>query len=84
MKEKRLLLVDDIYTTGSTLRHAAKLLKEAGATERSIVHTCTHRKGRINRPKLYFIFKAFWAFSISCPSKRPKSYAGYKPFCAYN
>lgn len=28
---KRMLLIDDIYTTGSTLRHAAKLLKEAGA-----------------------------------------------------
>ncbi|MDR4949461.1 ComF family protein [Neobacillus cucumis] len=28
---KRVLLIDDIYTTGSTLRHAAKLLKEAGA-----------------------------------------------------
>ncbi|MCM3763420.1 ComF family protein [Neobacillus niacini] len=26
-----ILLIDDIYTTGSTLRHAAKLLKEAGA-----------------------------------------------------
>jgi competence protein ComFC len=26
-----ILLVDDIYTTGSTLRHAAKILKEAGA-----------------------------------------------------
>lgn len=31
VKGKNLLLVDDIYTTGSTLRHAAKLLKEAGA-----------------------------------------------------
>lgn len=28
---KNILLVDDIYTTGSTLRHAAKVLKEAGA-----------------------------------------------------
>ncbi|XJZ26958.1 ComF family protein [Bacillota bacterium Lsc_1132] len=26
-----IVLVDDIYTTGSTLRHAAKLLKQAGA-----------------------------------------------------
>lgn len=26
-----ILLIDDIYTTGSTLRHAAKILKEAGA-----------------------------------------------------
>lgn len=29
---KKLILVDDIYTTGSTLRHAAKLLKNAGAS----------------------------------------------------
>jgi competence protein ComFC len=28
---KKIILIDDIYTTGSTLRHAAKLLKEAGA-----------------------------------------------------
>jgi competence protein ComFC len=27
----KILLIDDIYTTGSTLRHAAKILKEAGA-----------------------------------------------------
>jgi competence protein ComFC len=29
----KVILVDDIYTTGSTLRHAAKTLKEAGANE---------------------------------------------------
>jgi competence protein ComFC len=28
---KKIVLIDDIYTTGSTLRHAAKLLNEAGA-----------------------------------------------------
>jgi competence protein ComFC len=28
---KRIVLVDDIYTTGSTLRHAAKMLKSHGA-----------------------------------------------------
>jgi competence protein ComFC len=28
---KKIVLIDDIYTTGSTLRHAAKLLKGAGA-----------------------------------------------------
>lgn len=26
------ILVDDIYTTGTTLRHAATVLKQAGAT----------------------------------------------------
>ncbi|MFP7297248.1 ComF family protein [Neobacillus niacini] len=31
IKGKDILLFDDIYTTGSTLRHAAKLLKESGA-----------------------------------------------------
>lgn len=31
LTDKRILLIDDIYTTGSTLRHAAKLLKGAGA-----------------------------------------------------
>ncbi|WP_019243088.1 MULTISPECIES: ComF family protein [Bacillus] len=31
LTDKQILLVDDIYTTGSTLRHAAKVLKEIGA-----------------------------------------------------
>lgn len=28
---KRIVLVDDLYTTGTTMRHAAKVLKDAGA-----------------------------------------------------
>ncbi|WP_256243294.1 ComF family protein [Bacillus sp. V3B] len=32
LEEKRILLIDDIYTTGSTLRHAAKVLVNHGAT----------------------------------------------------
>jgi competence protein ComFC len=31
LQNKKVVLMDDIYTTGSTLRHAAKLIKEAGA-----------------------------------------------------
>jgi competence protein ComFC len=31
LEGKKVVLIDDIYTTGSTLRHAAKLLKGAGA-----------------------------------------------------
>jgi competence protein ComFC len=31
LEGKSIVLIDDIYTTGSTLRHAAKLLKGAGA-----------------------------------------------------
>ncbi|GLB60203.1 ComF family protein [Cytobacillus sp. NCCP-133] len=30
-ENKKIILIDDIYTTGSTLYHAAKILKEAGA-----------------------------------------------------
>lgn len=31
IQNKKILILDDIYTTGSTLHHAAKLLKKAGA-----------------------------------------------------
>lgn len=30
---KKIILVDDLYTTGTTMRHAAKVLKEAGTEE---------------------------------------------------
>ncbi|WLR55536.1 ComF family protein [Mesobacillus subterraneus] len=33
LDSKTILLIDDIYTTGSTLRHAAKILKENGAAK---------------------------------------------------
>jgi competence protein ComFC len=33
---KKVILVDDLYTTGTTMRHAAKALKEAGAEEISL------------------------------------------------
>ena len=39
---QHILLIDDIYTTGSTLRHAAKLLKDAGA---SSVSSLTFARG---------------------------------------
>jgi competence protein ComFC len=31
IENKKIVLIDDVYTTGSTLRHAAKLLQRAGA-----------------------------------------------------
>jgi len=33
IKNKKILLVDDIYTTGSTMKEAARVLKEAGGKE---------------------------------------------------
>lgn len=33
LEGKTILIIDDIYTTGTTLRHGAKLLKESGAKE---------------------------------------------------
>ena len=33
MEKKRILIVDDIVTTGETISEAAKMLKRAGCTE---------------------------------------------------
>ncbi|MED1862435.1 ComF family protein [Fictibacillus nanhaiensis] len=37
VKEQKVILVDDVYTTGSTLRYAAKVLIEVGAKEVSSI-----------------------------------------------
>jgi len=37
VKDQKVILVDDVYTTGSTLRYAAKVLIEAGAIEISSI-----------------------------------------------
>ncbi|WP_226536022.1 ComF family protein [Fictibacillus halophilus] len=37
VKEQSILLIDDVYTTGSTLRYAAKVLKDAGAVHISSI-----------------------------------------------
>ncbi|MDW7615234.1 ComF family protein [Peribacillus simplex] len=37
LEHKSILIIDDIYTTGTTLRHAAKALKTAGAREVSSI-----------------------------------------------
>ncbi|WP_163099308.1 ComF family protein [Peribacillus alkalitolerans] len=37
IKGKSILIIDDIYTTGATLRHAAKILKRGGATQVSSI-----------------------------------------------
>jgi competence protein ComFC len=37
VKNKSIILIDDVYTTGSTLRYAAKVLKESGAVQVSSI-----------------------------------------------
>ncbi|GHP15172.1 hypothetical protein YK48G_25970 [Lentilactobacillus fungorum] len=32
VKDAKIVIVDDVYTTGTTIRHAARLLYQAGAT----------------------------------------------------
>ena len=37
IKDKKVILFDDIYTTGSTVNECSKILKKAGATEIAIL-----------------------------------------------
>jgi ComF family protein len=49
---KRILLIDDVFTTGATLRSAAETLKAAGAT-----HVTALTLARVDQRKLYLIPK---------------------------
>lgn len=44
IKGKRILLIDDIYTTGATINHCAQVLKEAGAAEVHVLVLATGSK----------------------------------------
>ena len=43
VKYKRILIVDDIYTTGSTVEAVAERLKEAGAEQVYVLTACIGR-----------------------------------------
>ncbi|MFO7819067.1 MAG: phosphoribosyltransferase family protein, partial [Halanaerobacter sp.] len=45
----KLLLVDDIYTTGTTVNQAAKILLERGAKEVKIITLATGRDLNLNK-----------------------------------
>lgn len=44
IKGKRILLIDDIYTTGATINHCARVLKETGAAEVHVLVLATGSK----------------------------------------
>lgn len=51
VKNKKILLLDDVYTTGSTLKECARILKEAGAREIIGVVVARAKPGQDKSPK---------------------------------
>ena len=48
VRDKRLLLIDDIVTTGSTLTECVRVLREAGARRRGVPDAGSHREDALN------------------------------------
>lgn len=56
LKSKTILLVDDFYTTGTTIQNAAKALERAGAQKIHVI--CLGRRPQIRRQKSHLLKRA--------------------------